>query len=67
MAWTDGVKAGEKAPAGLSTESLPQLVAEIPWGHNVWLMEKVKIRSSASGIPWDRPMLAVGAFVAKRI
>jgi predicted nuclease of restriction endonuclease-like (RecB) superfamily len=47
-------KAGEKAPAGLSTEILPQLVAEldgenlpqavaeIPWGHNVWLMEKVK-------------------------
>ena len=54
LIWTDGVKAGEKVPAGLSGEILPQLVAEldgenlpqavaeIPWGHNVWLMEKVK-------------------------
>jgi predicted nuclease of restriction endonuclease-like (RecB) superfamily len=54
LAWTDDVKAGEKAPPGLRPEILPQLVAElggenlpqavaeIPWGHNVWLMEKVK-------------------------
>jgi hypothetical protein len=44
LAWTDGVRAGEKAPAGLSAAILPQLVAEldgenlpravaeIPWG-----------------------------------
>lgn len=54
LAWTDGVKGGQKARAGLRAEILPQLVAEldgenlpravaeIPWGHNVWLMEKVK-------------------------
>jgi len=28
--------------AELGGENLPQAVAEIPWGHNVWLMEKVK-------------------------
>ncbi|MFO0966333.1 MAG: PDDEXK nuclease domain-containing protein [Gemmataceae bacterium] len=26
----------------VDSENLPQLAAEIPWGHNVWLVEKVK-------------------------
>ena len=54
LAWTDGIKDGGKAPPGLDARILPQLVAEldganlpqavaeIPWGHNVWLLEKVK-------------------------
>ena len=54
LAWTDGIKDGKKAPPGLDARILPQLVAEldganlpqavaeIPWGHNVWLLEKVK-------------------------
>jgi predicted nuclease of restriction endonuclease-like (RecB) superfamily len=28
--------------AELDGKSLPQAVAEIPWGHNVWLLEKLK-------------------------
>jgi predicted nuclease of restriction endonuclease-like (RecB) superfamily len=27
--------------AELKQEKLPQAVAEIPWGHNVWLLEKL--------------------------
>lgn len=54
LAWTSGVKSVGKASTGLNAEILPQLVAEldgqnlpqpvaeIPWGHNLWLLEKVK-------------------------
>lgn len=52
LAWTEEVLAqparesDRKVPPQLVAEmdgrNLPQPVAEIPWGHNVWLMEKVK-------------------------
>jgi len=52
LAWTEEVLAqparesDHEIPPQLVAEldgrNLPQAVAEIPWGHNVWLMEKVK-------------------------
>jgi hypothetical protein len=36
--------------AELDGKNLPQAVAEIPWGHNVWLLEKVPNGSCASGM-----------------
>lgn len=42
LAYRTEVKNLSQPVAELGGENLPQLVAEIPWGHNVWLLEKVK-------------------------
>ena len=54
LSWTEGAKNERQSATGLAREILPQLVAEldgknlpravaeIPWGHNVCLLEKVK-------------------------
>ena len=41
-AWTEEVKKLPRSVAEADGQNLPQPVAEIPWGHNVWLLEKVK-------------------------
>ena len=40
LAWTEEVFAQPVQES--DREILPQAVAEIPWGHNVWLLEKLK-------------------------
>lgn len=60
-------KRGRKRPAGRETrarEFLPQAVAEIPWGHNVILLEKLKSSAQrtwyarqATANGWSRSML----------
>jgi len=42
LAWTEDVKKLPRPVAEQDGQNLPQPVAEIPWGHNVWLLEKVK-------------------------
>jgi len=42
QAWTEEVKKLPRSVAEADGQNLPQPVAEIPWGHNVWLLEKVK-------------------------
>lgn len=42
LAWTEEVGNLSQPVAELNGKNLPQLVAEIPWGHNVWLLEKLK-------------------------
>lgn len=52
LAWTEEVLAQSARESGrpippqlvaeLDGQSLPRAVAEIPWGHNVWLLEKLK-------------------------
>jgi predicted nuclease of restriction endonuclease-like (RecB) superfamily len=42
LAWTEEVGKLPRPVAGADGQSLPQPVAEIPWGHNVWLLEKIK-------------------------
>jgi hypothetical protein len=42
LAYTQGVTDVPQPVAGIDGVNLPQAVAEIPWGHNVWLLEKVK-------------------------
>jgi predicted nuclease of restriction endonuclease-like (RecB) superfamily len=41
LAW-NGAEVGNKARAEGESEFLPQVVAEIPWGHNMVLIEKIK-------------------------
>ena len=42
QAWTEEVRKLPRPVAEADGQNLPQPVAEIPWGHNVWLLEKVK-------------------------
>ncbi len=42
LAYTKEVTILPQPVAELDGENLPQAVAEIPWGHNAWLLEKVK-------------------------
>jgi predicted nuclease of restriction endonuclease-like (RecB) superfamily len=42
LAYTKEVTILPQAVAELDGVNLPQAVAEIPWGHNVWLLEKLK-------------------------
>lgn len=42
LAWTDEVKVLQQPVGGLDGEHLPQVVASIPWGHNLQLLAKVK-------------------------
>lgn len=42
LAYTKEVANLSQAVAEMDGKNLPQAVAEIPWGHNVWLLEKVK-------------------------
>ena len=53
LAWTEGGQKPQQSVGNLDSKILPQLVAEldgqnlpqavaeIPWGHNVWLLEKI--------------------------
>jgi predicted nuclease of restriction endonuclease-like (RecB) superfamily len=41
LAWTDESQKHQQPVGNLDSKILPQLVAEIPWGHNVWLLEKI--------------------------
>ena len=43
QAWTEEVKKLPRSVAEADGQNLPQPVAEIPWGHNVWLLEKVSV------------------------
>ncbi len=42
LAWTEQLGNLSQHVAELNGKDLPQLVAEIPWGHNVWLLDKIK-------------------------
>ncbi len=42
LAYTRETLSSPQAIAPSREEELPQVVAEIPWGHNVWILEKVK-------------------------
>jgi len=42
LAWTEEVEELQQAVGEVDGENLPQAVAEIPWGHNIALIEKVK-------------------------
>lgn len=42
LAYTKEVTNLPQAVAEMDGKNLPQAVAEIPWGHNIWLLEKVK-------------------------
>jgi predicted nuclease of restriction endonuclease-like (RecB) superfamily len=42
LAWTEEVQKLTQVVAVLDGENLPQPVAEIPWGHNILLLEKIK-------------------------
>ena len=42
LAWTEDVQKLTQTVAVLDGENLPQPVAEIPWGHNILLFEKIK-------------------------
>ena len=64
LAWTEEIAKLPRPVAEVDGQNLPQPVAEIPWGHNVWLLEKVKDpverlwyaqRTLMHG--WSRPVL----------
>jgi len=64
LAWTEEIGKLPRPVAEVDGQNLPQPVAEIPWGHNVWLLEKVKDpverlwyaqRTLMNG--WSRPVL----------
>jgi predicted nuclease of restriction endonuclease-like (RecB) superfamily len=64
QAWTEEVKKLPRSVAEADGQNLPQPVAEIPWGHNVWLLEKVKnpaerlwYARQALLHGWSRPVL----------
>jgi hypothetical protein len=42
LAWTEEIRKLPQAVAVLNGENLPPPVAEIPWGHNIQLLSKVK-------------------------
>jgi predicted nuclease of restriction endonuclease-like (RecB) superfamily len=42
LAWTEEIGKLPRPVAGADGQNLPQAVAEIPWGHNVWLLEKIQ-------------------------
>ena len=42
LAYSKGVTILPQAVAELDGVDLPQAVAEIPWGHNIWILEKIK-------------------------
>jgi hypothetical protein len=42
LAWTEEIRKLTQAVAVLDGENLPLPVAEIPWGHNILLLEKLK-------------------------
>ena len=46
LAWTEGIQKLTQAVAEFDGEKLPQPVAEIPWGHNILLLEKLKSPST---------------------
>jgi predicted nuclease of restriction endonuclease-like (RecB) superfamily len=64
LAWTAEVKKLPRPVAELDGENLPQPVAEIPWGHSVWLLEKIKnpveriwYAQNTLRHGWSRPVL----------
>ncbi len=42
LAWTEDVKNLQQAVGELDGTNLPQIVGEIPWGHNIHLLSKLK-------------------------
>ncbi len=40
LSWTEGIQKLTQAVAEIDGENLPLPVAEIPWGHNILLLEK---------------------------
>ncbi len=64
LAYTEEVRKLPRAVAELDGESLPRAVAEIPWGHNADLLEKIKnpverlwYAHAAVQKGWSRPVL----------
>jgi predicted nuclease of restriction endonuclease-like (RecB) superfamily len=65
IAWTEGTQKLTRAVAQFDAENLPQPVAEIPWGHNILLLEKLKSPSKrfwyavkTKEFGWSRAVLA---------
>jgi predicted nuclease of restriction endonuclease-like (RecB) superfamily len=65
VSWTDEIRKLTQAVAVLDGENLPLPVAEIPWGHNILLLEKLKspqkrlwyaVKTKEFG--WSRAVLA---------
>jgi len=42
VAWAEGIKNLQQPVGDLSGQNLPQVIAEIPWGHNLLLLSKLK-------------------------
>jgi predicted nuclease of restriction endonuclease-like (RecB) superfamily len=65
LSWTEEIRKLTQAVAVLDGENLPLPVAEIPWGHNILLLEKLKSPSKrlwyavkTKEIGWSRAVLA---------
>ena len=65
LAWTEGIQKLTQAVAEFDGDNLPQPVAEIPWGHNILLLEKLKSPSKrlwyavkTKELGWSRAVLA---------
>ena len=65
LSWTEGIQKLTQAVAEFDGENLPLPVAEIPWGHNILLLEKLKnpekrlwyaVKTKELG--WSRAVLA---------
>jgi predicted nuclease of restriction endonuclease-like (RecB) superfamily len=64
LAWAKGIQKLTQAVAELDGENLPLPVAEIPWGHNIVLLEKLKSPSKrlwyaikTKELGWSRSVL----------
>ena len=64
LAWTKGIQKLTQAVAELDGENLPLPVAEIPWGHNILLLGKLKSPSKrlwyaikTKELGWSRSVL----------
>jgi predicted nuclease of restriction endonuclease-like (RecB) superfamily len=65
LSWTEGIQKLTQAVAEFDGENMPLPVAEIPWGHNILLLEKLKSPTKrlwyavkTKELGWSRAVLA---------
>ncbi len=49
LSWTEGIQKLTQAVAEFDGENLPLPVAEISWGHNILLLEKLRMAAKSPG------------------